>query len=91
MARAFEQEITEHPEDWHMLQKVFVNDLDPERLARSRARAGNGNGKGNENGHAVMAVAEPAAALPQEPVAGAEPATATKPASPPDEANGAPA
>ncbi|MFH5823215.1 phosphatidylinositol mannoside acyltransferase [Georgenia sp. AZ-5] len=28
-----------HPEAWHMLQKVFVEDLDPERLARSRARA----------------------------------------------------
>ena len=40
MARVFEQGIREHPEDWHMLQKVFVNDLDPERLARSRARAG---------------------------------------------------
>jgi hypothetical protein len=39
MANAFEQSIREHPEDWHMLQKVFVNDLDPERLARSRARA----------------------------------------------------
>ena len=39
MARVFEQGISEHPEDWHMLQKVFVNDLDPERLARSRARA----------------------------------------------------
>jgi lauroyl/myristoyl acyltransferase len=55
MARAFEQAISEHPEDWHMLQKVFVSDLDPARLARSRARAGNGNGNGN--GHA--AVAEP--------------------------------
>ena len=39
MANAFEQSIREHPENWHMLQKVFVNDLDPERLARSRARA----------------------------------------------------
>lgn len=27
--------------DWHMLQKVFVADLDPERLARARARAAN--------------------------------------------------
>lgn len=26
-----------HPEQWHMLQKVFVADLDPERLARARA------------------------------------------------------
>ncbi|MGO1594022.1 MAG: phosphatidylinositol mannoside acyltransferase [Ancrocorticia sp.] len=28
-----------HLEDWHMLQKVFVDDLDPERLAAARARA----------------------------------------------------
>jgi KDO2-lipid IV(A) lauroyltransferase len=39
MASVFEQAIREHPEDWHMLQKVFTRDLDPERLARSRARA----------------------------------------------------
>jgi phosphatidylinositol dimannoside acyltransferase len=40
MATVFEQAIREHPEDWHMLQKVFVADLDPGRLARSRARNG---------------------------------------------------
>lgn len=28
--------LTEHLTDWHMLQKVFVEDLDPERLARAR-------------------------------------------------------
>jgi KDO2-lipid IV(A) lauroyltransferase len=44
MATAFEQGIMEHLEDWHMLQKLFVADLDPERLAKSRARNGNGNG-----------------------------------------------
>ncbi|MFI2703620.1 phosphatidylinositol mannoside acyltransferase [Cellulosimicrobium composti] len=32
--------IREHPEDWHMLQKVFVDDLDPERYARTRSAAG---------------------------------------------------
>jgi phosphatidylinositol dimannoside acyltransferase len=32
MASAFEQGISEHPEDWHMLQKVFVADLDRDRL-----------------------------------------------------------
>ena len=46
LARAFEEAIREHPEDWHMLQKLFVNDLDPERLARARARVANGNGSG---------------------------------------------
>jgi lauroyl/myristoyl acyltransferase len=38
LARAFEQGISEHQEDWHMLQKLFVADLDPERLARSQTR-----------------------------------------------------
>jgi KDO2-lipid IV(A) lauroyltransferase len=28
------ESILAHPEDWHMLQKVFVEDLDPARLAR---------------------------------------------------------
>jgi KDO2-lipid IV(A) lauroyltransferase len=49
MATTFEQGIREHLEDWHMLQKLFVADLDPERLAKSRARNGNGttrNGDG---------------------------------------------
>ena len=29
--------ISRHPEDWHMLQKLFLADLDPERLARRDA------------------------------------------------------
>jgi lauroyl/myristoyl acyltransferase len=44
LAEAFQQGILEHPTDWHMLQRLFVNDIDPERLARSRARALGGNG-----------------------------------------------
>ena len=31
-------DIAEHPEDWHMLQKVFVADLDPERYAATLAK-----------------------------------------------------
>jgi KDO2-lipid IV(A) lauroyltransferase len=42
LAAVFEQAIREHPQDWHMLQKVFVSDLDPDRLARSRMRNGAG-------------------------------------------------
>ena len=34
LASVFEQAIGEHPEDWHMLQRLFVADLDPERLRR---------------------------------------------------------
>ena len=36
LAAVFEQAIREHPTDWHMLQKLFVADLDPDRLARGR-------------------------------------------------------
>lgn len=32
--------ISRAPQDWHMLQKVFVADLDPERYARTKAAAG---------------------------------------------------
>jgi phosphatidylinositol dimannoside acyltransferase len=42
LARVFEQGIREHPEDWHMLQQLFVRDLDPERLARHQARVARG-------------------------------------------------
>jgi phosphatidylinositol dimannoside acyltransferase len=36
MAAAFEGGIAEHPADWHMLQRVFVADLDPGRLPAAR-------------------------------------------------------
>ncbi len=39
VARFFEDGIAEHPQDWHMLQPVFVADLDAERLAAARSRA----------------------------------------------------
>ena len=39
LALAFEKGIAEHPEDWHMLQRVFVADLDPARLAAALAGA----------------------------------------------------
>ena len=32
LARVFEQAIAEHPQDWHMLQRVFTADLDSARL-----------------------------------------------------------
>jgi KDO2-lipid IV(A) lauroyltransferase len=32
LASLFEKGIAEHPQDWHMLQKVFISDLDPDRL-----------------------------------------------------------
>jgi phosphatidylinositol dimannoside acyltransferase len=32
LADRFTEAIAEHPQDWHMLQKVFTADLDPARL-----------------------------------------------------------
>jgi lauroyl/myristoyl acyltransferase len=39
VARFFEAAIREHPQDWHMLQRVFTADLDPDRLAAAQRRA----------------------------------------------------
>jgi lauroyl/myristoyl acyltransferase len=58
LASSFEAGIRAHPADWHMLQRVFVADLDPERLAAAGARAaaaeaeagGTGNGGAGEKG-----------------------------------------
>ena len=33
---AFASLMASKPQDWHMMQRVFVEDLDPERLARAR-------------------------------------------------------
>ncbi len=49
VARFFEDGIRQHPADWHMLQPVFLADLDPERQEAARARAAlNGQGSGEE-------------------------------------------
>jgi KDO2-lipid IV(A) lauroyltransferase len=36
VARAFEQGIAGHPQDWHMLQRVWLDDLDPDDPRRVR-------------------------------------------------------
>jgi KDO2-lipid IV(A) lauroyltransferase len=41
--------IREHPADWHMLQRVFLADLDPARLARAGASAGPEGTAGEES------------------------------------------
>jgi KDO2-lipid IV(A) lauroyltransferase len=47
LAAVFESGITAHPEDWHMLQRVFVSDLDQARLAASVAKAAAGAESGD--------------------------------------------
>jgi phosphatidylinositol dimannoside acyltransferase len=37
VAEVFQAAITEHPQDWHMLQRVWVDDLDPARRGESVA------------------------------------------------------
>ena len=44
LALAFERGIAEHPQDWHMLQRVFVADLAPARLASLPADSAPGAG-----------------------------------------------
>lgn len=39
IATALEAGIRAHPEDWHMLQRLWLADLDPDRLARQDAAA----------------------------------------------------
>jgi KDO2-lipid IV(A) lauroyltransferase len=39
VADAFAEGIREHPHDWHMLQRVWVGDLDPQRLPVGSAPA----------------------------------------------------
>ncbi len=46
---AMEPYLRESLVDWHMLQKVFVSDLDPERLARARARAAEAEAKADRD------------------------------------------
>ena len=46
VARLFEAGIRAHPQDWHMLQRVFVADLDPARLAAAESAAGTGRSEG---------------------------------------------
>jgi phosphatidylinositol dimannoside acyltransferase len=46
VARLFEAGIRAHPQDWHMLQRIFVADLDPERLAAAEGAAGTERSEG---------------------------------------------
>jgi phosphatidylinositol dimannoside acyltransferase len=46
VARLFEAGIRAHPQDWHMLHKVFAADLGPARLAAAEGAAGAGRSEG---------------------------------------------
>jgi KDO2-lipid IV(A) lauroyltransferase len=55
VARVFEDGIRKHPADWHMLQRVFVGDLDPDRLAAARAKVAARERAAKKNGAAASA------------------------------------
>jgi len=55
IARVFEGAISAHPADWHMLQRVFVADLDPERLAAARAKVAGRERAARKNGAGAAA------------------------------------
>jgi phosphatidylinositol dimannoside acyltransferase len=59
VACVFEQGIKDHPADWHMLQRVFVADLDPRRLAAARARVAARERAERRNGARLGQVAGP--------------------------------
>jgi phosphatidylinositol dimannoside acyltransferase len=42
LARFFEGAIGRHPQDWHMLQRVFTADLDPDRLVAAQRKVAAG-------------------------------------------------
>jgi KDO2-lipid IV(A) lauroyltransferase len=46
VAGVYEAGIRAHPQDWHMLQRVFVADLDPARLAAAESAASTGRSEG---------------------------------------------
>ena len=68
IARVFEEGIRAHPADWHMLQRVFVADLDPQRLAAARAKVAARERAARKNG---AAAAKKAADKAREPGDGA--------------------
>ena len=76
VAQVFEGGIREHPADWHMLQRVFVADLDPERLAASKARVAARERAAQRNG---ARPAQPNGSGPDQPAA---PGTAPDQAAP---------
>ena len=49
-ARDFEAGIAAHPEDWHMLQRVFAEDFDPARLPAAAGPAEDLNAGAGRNG-----------------------------------------
>ena len=47
VARVYEAGIRAHPQDWHMLQRVFTADLDRDRLPRPEGQADTPSGNGS--------------------------------------------
>ncbi|MDW4904248.1 phosphatidylinositol mannoside acyltransferase [Streptomyces sp. ADMS] len=50
LADAFATGIADHPEDWHMLQRLWLADLDPAKDPEKRTETGTGKNTGSANG-----------------------------------------
>src|SRR5262249_20142217 len=61
VARVFEAGIAAHPQDWHMLQRVFTADLDLSRLAAAEAGGPAGGAAGADGGARAAGAARPGA------------------------------
>jgi phosphatidylinositol dimannoside acyltransferase len=77
VARIFEDGIRQHPQDWHMLQRVFTADLDADRLAAAERKAGLQSGAGQagaaQSGNGQAGAESAAAAQSDSESAGAGP------------------
>jgi len=77
LASAFEKGIAEHPQDWHMLQKVFISDLDPARLPAPERTSTEKTG--TENTGARLCASASSAPTPGTCPAGCSPTSGTWP------------
>lgn len=87
LARVFEAGIAAHPQDWHMLQRVFVADLDLARLEAAVAAAGAEAATGQEAPPPPASAGRDAPALSAGQASPASPGGSVnglRPASPPD-------
>jgi len=78
LATAFEKGITDHPQDWHMLQRVFISDLDPRRLPAANSGINEAvNSAGPPAGNGGLCASASSAPTPGTYRAGCSPTSAT--------------
>jgi KDO2-lipid IV(A) lauroyltransferase len=81
LADAFAADIAEHPADWHMLQRLWLADLDPSRQPAEPARPGPAPAAAAQPAEPAQP-AQPAEPARPGPAAAAQPAEPARPAEP---------